>query len=107
MPASDRQGGPSAPATTQGADLTPGAMTLFDDPSYNFNGLLALGASGAGAAEVGEVLTAVNAINKAGLSAQSYVTTFSRLGDRLVAAPAGGEPDGRTTRFRALRAAQY
>ncbi|MYQ96183.1 alpha/beta hydrolase [Streptomyces sp. SID4946] len=107
VPASDRQGGPSAPATTQGTDLTPGAMTLFDDPSYNFNGLLALGASGTGAAEVGEVLTAVNAINKAGLSAQSYVTTFSRLGDRLMAAPAGGEPDGRTTRFRALRAAQY
>ncbi|GHD38014.1 hypothetical protein GCM10010317_004520 [Streptomyces mirabilis] len=41
------------------------------EPSFNFNGLLALGASGYGGAEVGEALTAVNAINKSGLSAQT------------------------------------
>ncbi|MFJ6665362.1 alpha/beta hydrolase family protein [Streptomyces sp. NPDC091383] len=105
--APDLGASPSASGTAPGADLTPGAMALFDNSAYNFNGLFALGASGAGAAEVGEVLTAVNAINKAGLSAQSYVTTFRRLGDRLMAAPESGVPDAQTTRFRALRAAQY
>lgn len=96
----------SAPAA-QAGNPTPGAMTLFRDPAYNFAGLLALGGSGSGAGEVGEVLTAVNAINKAGLSAQSYVETFRKLGDQLMAAPANSKPDDQTTRFRALRAAQY
>ncbi|WP_377266902.1 alpha/beta hydrolase family protein [Peterkaempfera sp. SMS 1(5)a] len=86
---------------------TPGVMTLFPDPGFNFNGLLALGASGYGAAEVGEVLTAVNAINKAGLSAQTYTRTFQQLGDQLLKAPQGGRPGRETTRLRALRAAQY
>lgn len=86
---------------------TPGVMTLFKDPGFNFNGLLALGASGSGAGEVGEVLTAVNAINKAGLSSQTYTQTFKRLGDQLMKAPQGSLPGPETTRFRALRAAQY
>lgn len=77
----------SAPPTAAAGDLTPGAMTLFKDPAYNFNGLLALGGSGAGAAEVGEVLTAVNTINGAGLTAQTYVQTFRALGDQLLEAP--------------------
>ncbi|MFJ8164822.1 alpha/beta hydrolase family protein [Streptomyces sp. NPDC096136] len=97
----------SSPAAPAGAGITPGAMTLFKDPAYNFSGLLALGASGAGAAEVGEVLTAVNAINGAGLTAQSYVRTFRSLADQLVAPPPGAPADGQTKRFRALRAAQY
>ncbi|UUN28649.1 S9 family peptidase [Streptomyces sp. FIT100] len=94
---------PSAPA----GGPTPGVMTLFKDPGFNFNGLLALGGSGQGSAEVGEVLTAVNTINKAGLSSQSYVETFKKLGDELMDAPEGPRPDDQTTRFRALRAAQY
>ncbi|MFJ9344689.1 alpha/beta hydrolase family protein [Streptomyces sp. NPDC101733] len=102
-PASRTSASPSAAA----GGITPGAMTLFKDPDYNFNGLLALGASGAGAAEVGEVLTAVNAINGAGLSAQTYVDTFRQLGDRLLKPPPGAPADGQTKRFRALRAAQY
>ncbi|MFE3326148.1 alpha/beta hydrolase family protein [Streptomyces sp. NPDC059176] len=96
----------SAPAVQPG-NPTPGVMTLFKDPAFNFNGLLALGGSGAGAAEVGEVLTAVNAINKAGLSPQSYVETFRKLGDQLMEAPQDSKADDQTTRFRALRAAQY
>ncbi|MFK0232499.1 alpha/beta hydrolase family protein [Streptomyces vinaceus] len=109
-----RGGAPGAPAAAAAnstapaaGNLTPGVMTLFKDPTYNFNGLLALGGSGAGSAEVGEVLTAVNAINGAGLTAQSYVKTFRGLGDQLMAAPPGAPADGRTKRFRALRAAQY
>ncbi|WP_329123969.1 alpha/beta hydrolase family protein [Streptomyces sp. NBC_01353] len=82
-------------------------MTLFKDPAFNFNGLWALGASAFRAAEVGEVLTAVNAINKAGLSAQTYTDTFRRLGDQLLRPPQGFTHDRETTRFRALRAAQY
>ncbi|OKI54431.1 alpha/beta hydrolase family protein [Streptomyces sp. MJM1172] len=108
---------PGAPAPTPSGSApsglaaatgpTPGAMTLFKDPGYNFNGLLALGACGAGAAEVGEVLTAVNAINGAGLSAQTYVETFRKLGDQLLGPPPGSPADAQTKRFRALRAAQY
>lgn len=99
-------GGTARPAAPDGAPA-PGAMTLFDDPAFNFNGLLALGGAGSGSAEVGEVLTAVNAINRAGLSSQSYVSTFRALGDRLMEPPPGARPDDATRRSRALRAAQY
>ncbi|MGP3690269.1 alpha/beta hydrolase family protein [Streptomyces sp. IBSNAI002] len=98
--------GSATPSAAAGG-ITPGVMTLFKNPEYNFNGLLALGASGAGAAEVGEVLTAVNAINSAGLSSQTYVETFRTLGDQLLKAPPGAPADDQTKRFRALRAAQY
>ncbi|WP_329201103.1 MULTISPECIES: alpha/beta hydrolase family protein [unclassified Streptomyces] len=98
--------GPASPGRPTGGP-TPGVMTLFQDPAYNFNGLLALGGAGAGSSEVGEVLTAVNAINGAGLSAQTYVDTFRKLGDQLLKAPPGAPADGQTKRFRALRAAQY
>lgn len=97
----------AASASALAGDPTPGVMTLFKDPTFNFNGLLALGASGYGAGEVGEVLTAVNAINKAGLSAQTYTETFKKLGDQLMSAPQGAKPGTQTARFRALRAAQY
>ncbi|MFF2511074.1 hypothetical protein [Streptomyces sp. NPDC058086] len=63
--------GPRASASARASMAAPGAMTLFKDPAFNFNGLLALGASGYGGAEVGEVLTAVNAINESGLSAHT------------------------------------
>ncbi|MEU3304723.1 alpha/beta hydrolase [Streptomyces sp. NPDC006678] len=102
-PTPSRSPGATAPA----ANPTPGAMTLFKDPAYNFGGLMALGGAGSGAGEVGEVLTAVNTINKAGLSSQTYVETFKKLGDQLMEAPEGSKPDDQTKRFRALRAAQY
>lgn len=98
---------PTASASAPASGPTPGVMTLFKDPAFNFNGLLALGASGYGAGEVGEVLTAVNTINKAGLSAQTYTETFKKLGDQLMEAPQDSKPGTQTTRFRALRAAQY
>ncbi|MFJ4984844.1 alpha/beta hydrolase family protein [Streptomyces sp. NPDC088732] len=97
--------GPSGSPSAGGP--TPGVMTLVEDPDLNFNALLALGASGQGAAEVGEVLTAVRAINEAGPSARSWTAVFEALGDRLTKAPEGPAPDRRTTRSRALRAAQY
>ncbi|MEU9286171.1 alpha/beta hydrolase [Streptomyces sp. NPDC048275] len=106
-PASAPTPSPTATASGPAGGPTPGVMTLFKEPAFNFSGLMALGGSGSGAGEVGEVLTAVNAINKAGLSSQSYVETFRKLGDQLMAAPDGSKPDDRTTRLRALRAAQY
>ncbi|MET9601954.1 CocE/NonD family hydrolase [Streptomyces sp. NPDC006459] len=97
--------------STKAVDPTPGAMQLFDDPGFNFAGLLALGAAGMRASEVGEVLTAVNAINAAGLSEQTFSDTFRAWGDRLAAPPAAGrhghEAPSQTRRFRSLRAAQY
>ncbi len=106
-PASAPISGRTPSASTAAGDPTPGAMALFKDPGFNFNGLLALGAAGHGAGEVGEVLTAVNTINRAGLSAQTYTETFKRLGDQLMEAPRGSGAGTETTRFRALRAAQY
>ncbi|MFE6740907.1 alpha/beta hydrolase family protein [Streptomyces tubercidicus] len=97
----------TARAYASATDPTPGVMTLFKDPAFNFNGLLALGGSGFGAAEVGEVLTAVNTINKAGLSAQTYTGTFKSLGDQLRRPPSSGKSEAETTRARMLRAAQY
>ncbi|MFD6229137.1 alpha/beta hydrolase family protein [Streptomyces sp. NPDC060232] len=98
---------PSATAS----EPAPGAMKLFADPGFNFAGLLALGAAGMRASEVGEVLTAVNAINAAGLSEQTYTDTFRSWGDQLSAPPAAGRDGGgtpsQTRRFRSLRAAQY
>ncbi|WP_327360778.1 hypothetical protein [Streptomyces sp. NBC_01296] len=83
-------------AAAAAPDPSPGAMKLFDDPGYNFAGLLALGAAGMRASEVGEVLTAVNAINTAGLSAQTFTDTFRAWGDRLAAPPAAGRHGGET-----------
>ncbi|MGW1297997.1 alpha/beta hydrolase family protein [Streptomyces sp. NPDC002533] len=104
--------------TEPAADPAPGVMTLFDDPGFNFAGLLALGAAGMRASDVGEVLTAVNTINAAGLDEQTFTDTFLALGDRLAAPPRrdrvgrGGGGGGReaheqTRRFRSLRASQY
>ncbi|MFF3562894.1 alpha/beta hydrolase family protein [Streptomyces sp. NPDC002574] len=98
---------PAPSGSPSASGPAPGVMTLVKDPAYNFDALLALGASGRRAAEAGEVLTAVQAINGAGPSAQSWTSTFKELGDRLMKAPQGPAPDRRTTRFRALRAAQY
>ncbi|GAA3828546.1 alpha/beta hydrolase family protein [Streptomyces chiangmaiensis] len=97
----------TSPASAPKVGPAPGVMMLFDDSGFNFDGLRALGGSGQGSADAGEVLTAVNAINKAGLSAQTYVRTFRRLGDRLMKEPEDGRTDASTMRFRALRAAQY
>ncbi|SBU99657.1 Predicted hydrolase of the alpha/beta-hydrolase fold [Streptomyces sp. Ncost-T6T-1] len=103
--------------TDPAADPAPGAMTLFDDPGFNFAGLLALGAAGMRASDVGEVLTAVNTINTAGLDEQTFTDTFLALGDRLAAPPrqgrttrgggGGREAHEQTRRFRSLRASQY
>ncbi|QMU74040.1 alpha/beta hydrolase [Streptacidiphilus sp. P02-A3a] len=75
----------------------------------NFNALFALGGSGQHSGEVGEVLTAVNAINAAGADYQTFTDTFHALGDRLARQAADAGADGRpqSRRRLSLRAAQY
>ncbi|MET8634932.1 alpha/beta hydrolase family protein [Streptomyces sp. NPDC004096] len=97
----------TSPAPAPKPGPAPGVMTLFDDEGFNFSGLWALGGAGQGTADAGEVLTAVNAINKAGLSAQTYTQTFRRLGDRLTKEPDDDRSGAETMRFRVLRGAQY
>ncbi|MEV7616834.1 alpha/beta fold hydrolase [Streptomyces sp. NPDC089799] len=112
MPQAMAAGPGGAPHARAEEGPAPGAMKLFADPGFNFAGLLALGAAGMRASEVGEVLTAVNAVNAAGLSEQSYTDTFREWGKRLGEAPPapggkGGKPAPETERFRALRSSQY
>ncbi|WP_433573465.1 alpha/beta hydrolase family protein [Streptomyces sp. CA-251247] len=94
----------SAPPPGPDASPTPGAMQLFTDPGLNFNALLALGGAGFGSSEVGEVLTAVNAINAAGANEQTYTAEFRRWGERLTATASRHR---QTRRARSLRGAQY
>ncbi|QMU80329.1 alpha/beta hydrolase [Streptacidiphilus sp. PB12-B1b] len=84
-------------------------MELFTDSDFNFQALGALGAAGHGSTEVGEVLTAVNSINAAGLSFQTFTDTFRYWGDRLAreSAQAGRPGQKQTRRFRALRSSSY
>ncbi|MDI5967628.1 alpha/beta hydrolase family protein [Streptantibioticus silvisoli] len=94
---------------TAASGAAPGAMRLFDDPDVNFQALFALGSAGQHSSDVGEVLSAVNTINKAGPSNQSYTATFNSWGDRLTsqATQAGADGDQRTQCRRALRASSY
>lgn len=98
----------SAPGSAS-AGAAPGVMELFTNPDVNFQALFALGGAGQHSSDVGEVLTAVNTINKAGLSSQTYTDTFNSWGDRLIsqATNAGGKGQKETQRFRALRASSY
>ncbi|WP_330333950.1 alpha/beta fold hydrolase [Streptomyces sp. NBC_00536] len=101
----------AAATATAEPDPAPGAMKLFTDPGFNFAALLALGAAGMRASEAGEVLTAVNSVNAAGASEQTFSDTFRSWGEKLAAPPPAGrhghELPSQTRRLRSLRAAQY
>jgi X-Pro dipeptidyl-peptidase (S15 family) len=58
---------------------------LFSQQDLNFETLFTLGSAGYGAAEVGEVVTAVDEINRRGPSYQTYCDVFSALARRTVA----------------------
>ena len=94
---------PSAATPTPGTPLQ-----LFTDPSLNYEALFMLGAAGYGASEVGEVVTAVNAINAAGATLQSYTDALLALADALATRSTQELRDHpRTAGDCALRAAQY
>ncbi|WP_282577479.1 alpha/beta hydrolase family protein [Streptomyces lichenis] len=98
---------PSPSPGTADRNAAPGAMRLFDNPDHNFQALFALGAAGQGSTEVGETLTAVNTINQAGASNQTFTDTFRTWGKRLAdqADQAGGDKEPHTQNARALRSA--
>src|SRR5579872_6553769 len=97
-------GGTSAPAATP---AKPGRF--FAQPDLDFSVSFAFGESTYGAAEPGEVLVAIDRINAAGASYQTFVDEFRALARRL-----GNESDDAlrkghhaTARASALRAAHY
>ncbi|MHB1138339.1 MAG: alpha/beta hydrolase family protein [Microthrixaceae bacterium] len=97
------------PTTTPDPGAPTPVVSLFEDPSFDFDARLALGAAAYGSTEVGEVLTAVNTINAAGPTYQTFVETFMAWGDEMTnqAAAADRAGDDVTRTERALRAAAY
>jgi len=97
------------PSTAVPAGASAPALQLFDDPGFDFDAQLALGAAAYGVTEVGEVVTIVNTINAAGLSSQTFVDTFLSWGDQLSnqAVEADDPGDTITGSEKALRAAAY
>ncbi|HEU5418221.1 MAG TPA: hypothetical protein VFV41_11075 [Streptosporangiaceae bacterium] len=59
------------------------AFSLFSQEDLNFETLFTLGGAGYGTSEVGEVVTAVNAINRAGATYQNYFDTFAATARRV------------------------
>jgi hypothetical protein len=57
---------------------------LFSQQDLNFETLFTLGSAGYGAAEVGEIVTTVNEINRRGANYQNYFDLFSALARRTV-----------------------
>ena len=58
-------------------------FALFAQEDLNFETLIALGSAGYGTSEVGEIVTAVNAVNAAGPGYQTYYDVFSATARRL------------------------
>jgi hypothetical protein len=71
----------SAAAPAAAGKLPP--FALFAQADLNFETLIALGSAGYGTSEVGEIVTAVNAINAAGPGYQTYYDVFSATARRL------------------------
>ena len=70
---------PSPAATSELPPVnSPTGVQLIADAGSNYSALTALGMAAYGLTDVGEVLVAVNAINAAGPSYESYADTFLR-----------------------------
>ena len=97
-------GGTTARAATP---AKPGRF--FAQPDLDFSVSFAIGESAYGAAEPGEVLAAVDRINAAGASYQTFVDEFRALGRRLSAESEAALRSGyrATARASSLRAAHY
>lgn len=96
---------PSTPAPAPPADAT----RFFADPALNFQTLLALGAAGYGASELGEVLTVVNRVHERGDTYLAYFEEYAREGRRLRERADAARRRGHLVSARAayLRAACY
>ncbi|HEY1644679.1 MAG TPA: hypothetical protein VGG35_28705 [Streptosporangiaceae bacterium] len=99
--------GPAADAATAAARHP--AFSLFAQEDLNFETLFTLGGAGYGTSEVGEIVTAVNAINKAGATYQNYFDTFAatarRVGELAGRELAAGHQASALSAY--LRAASY
>ena len=84
-------------------------LTFFANPALDFNARFALGAAGCACADVGEVVTAINAANQAGGTIQSFVDAFGALADRTGAYASQARTAGQkvTAREAHLRASEY
>ncbi len=104
---SEVAGRPSGPARGPAVSRDPTAF--FADPSMNMQTLFTLGAAGYGAAEYGEVATAVAGVHRQGDSYDAFCHTFRAMG--LLASRFGHDALGRGDRVAArgafLRAASY
>lgn len=95
------------------ADVPPAApqplQNLFTLSDLDFNTLFAFGGTGYGSAEFGELVTAVNTINTAGASYQTYYDTFWSLAQGTSGLAAQEAAAGHTASARSayLRAASY
>jgi Esterase FrsA-like len=76
---------PDALAADAATRSTYRPFELFSPSDLNFETLFTLGSAGYGAAEVGEVVTTVNEINRRGATYQNYFDLFSALARRTVA----------------------
>jgi dienelactone hydrolase len=84
-------------------------QNLFTLTDLDFDTLFAFGGTGYGSAEFGELLTAVNAVNAAGASYQTYYGTFLALAERTGALAGQELAAGHKASARSayLRAASY
>jgi dienelactone hydrolase len=103
--------GPKTAGTAATAPITPAppGLMFFADTGLDFNARFALGAAGYHCADVGEVITAINATNSAGASYTTFVDAFSSLADRTGAYASQARTSGQrvTAREAHLRAAEY
>ncbi|MET8545421.1 VC0807 family protein [Kitasatospora sp. NPDC004799] len=98
----------AAPESTEPA-AAPDRLRLFAEPNLDLQTRAALGATAYRAAEVGEVLAAVDRVNRAGLSGRSYHEEFLALDRRTATGAEDALRSGRTADARDayLRAAKY
>jgi len=102
-------GGPAAAAADGPSAARQPLQNLFTLPDLDFDTLFAFGTIGYGSAEFGELVTAVNHINAAGASYQTYYDTFLALAQRIGALADQELAAGHTASARSgyLRAATY
>jgi alpha/beta hydrolase family protein len=98
-----------ATAPPSSASPSPAGGRLFAQPDLDFSASFALGEAAYGASEVGEVLAAVERINAAGASYQTFVDGFTALARRVSAEGDAALRAGRriSARGASLRAAHY
>ena len=100
--------GASAAASPPAAEPAP-MQNLFTLADLDFDTLFAFGGTGYGSAEFGELVRAVDQINAAGASYQTYYGTFLALAQRTAAQAGNDLAAGRQASARSgyLRAASY